>query len=444
MRTLRPFATSFLYYSKRKNVTDPDQMNMVDDKPLQNLLEKLAVHSNFNNIFEPELAEHLLCSYVLDPNVSNKANYNIADADNLLLTLQPNLLANITEQWVLFPLNDAHLTSTIRFKDFVFIAGSFEEKAKVLRLIGKTSLKKAKERMRYTIQSRSSGFFNHPLLAVRVRGQHRDVEQNARRITFYANCILQAIYWGRIYPNFQMPIAFQYDYEHESKHMMLYGKDDWQIRRIPFRFNAECNINLDWLSDRRQLLQFVKIYNVLIDNGISEALTLRFYKGLKFFKKAIESEEREDVFEGIGLSLLHLTIAAETILLENLDHKRAGLSFLIPRLVKLPGITPEESALLVDSIYTWRSEFVHGGADVFHDFNEDFSPGITTQRFLTFKRLLAGLICNSPYYLKMMKNRSATDLRNILQFWFSYLDNHWHQGKKLNPELYMRITRPRE
>ncbi|NQX62156.1 HEPN domain-containing protein [Paenibacillus qinlingensis] len=444
MITLRPFAIAFLYYCKRKNLTDPDEINFVDDKPLANLMEKLSIHPSFSQSFEPELTEHLLGSYVLHPTIKNKANYGVIDADTLLSTLQTNLQANITDQWVLFPLNNAHLTSTIRFKDFVFIAGNFEEKADVLRLLGKTSSRKAVERMRYTIQSRSSGFFNHPLLAVRVRGQHRSVEQFARRISFYANCILQAIYWAKIYPNYKMPIDFQMDYENESNHMMIYAKEDWQISRMPFRYNADCNINLNWLSDKKNLLLFESLYNTLIRNGITEALSLRFHKGLKFFKKAIESEERDDIFEGIGLPLLHLTIAAETILLETQDHKRAGLSFLIPRLVKLPNVTQADCSLLVDNVYTWRSEYVHGGSDFYHDFNDDFSPGITTNRFIIFKRLVAGLICNSPYYVKMMQKRSSTDLRDILRFWFGYLENHWQQGKKLNPELYRRMTTPRD
>lgn len=218
--------------------------------------------------------------------------------------------------------------------------------------------------------------------------------------------------------------------------MMIFGKEDWQIRYIPFHFSPDCNINLDWLDNKLFLRTFDKLYDCFIRKNIGDKLTIRFRNGLKFFKKAIESEERNDLFEGLGLPILHLTIAAETILLEKNDPKRVRLSILIPQLVKLSDATPQQCSELVNEIYKLRSEYVHGGSEVYPDFDPNFKSGPKTNNHILFKRMMAGLLCNAPYFIRMLHKRSATDMSKILDLWFKYLDNHWSKGKSINPLLW--------
>lgn len=433
MIELRRFALSYLFSCKSKTSIELEEMSFLNNRPLRNFLETIVTHPDFQDIYDFDLAENLLCNYVQDPSVRNLTTYTVQDADNLLQTFHSNLSANVAEHWVLFPLNKAYLSSTVRFSNFAFIAGSYEQKAEVLKKLGKTTIGVAKRRISHVMNTRSLGFVDYPLLAIRIHHQFGHVFHHSRRIAFLSNSILQVIYWAKIYPEYNLPLISQRFNPNISEHMMVYSNEDTRTKSLPFRFNATCKINLDWISEKENQKILKNLYNILVNIHELNPLTLRFYKSLIFFKKAIESEEREDMFEGIGLPLLNLTIAAETILLATQDQKRAGLSSLIPRLVKFTDISPEDCSLLVNDIYTWRSEYVHGGSETYHDFNDDFSPGITTIKFINFKRSIASLICRAPYFINMMQKRSHQNPINILDSWFKYLKNHWVKGKKYNP-----------
>lgn len=297
--------------------------------------------------------------------------------------------------------------------------------------------------MNYTTKRKSAGFFNHPLLAVRVRHQNEYAHYFAHKIAFYTNSFLQTIYWGEVYPGYELPLRSNFDNK-PAEHMMIFGKEDWQTRYMPFHFNPDCNINLDWLEKKSYLQMFDSLYDCFLRKNGGDKLTVRFRNGFKFFKKAIESEERNDRFEGLGLPILHSTIAAETILLANNDPKRVKLSILIPRLVKLQDATPQACSELINEIYTLRSEYVHGGSEVYPDFDDDFKPGITTKKYILFKRIIAGLLCTSPYFIRMMHKRSAADISMILVSWSKYLENHWSKGRSVNPLLWQEFQRRRQ
>lgn len=440
MRLLNNFAKAFLYYSKR---IDSAELNYNDDKPLANLIEKIAVHPRFENVYGFEITEHLLCSYVQRPEVRSKDSYSNEDADELLNTLFQNLSLNIQDHWVLIPLRGAYLSKTIRFKEFAFITCNYDEQVDTLRLLSKTTHKRTKDLINYTKTRKSQGFFNHPLLAVRVRHQHEYAHYSARKIAFYTNSILQTIYWAKVFPSYKLPLRSNF-FNEPVEHLMIFGKEDWQTRYMPFHFNPDCNINLDWLDIKSFQRMFDNLFECYLRNSPGDKLTVRFRSGIKFFKKAIESEERNDLFEGLGLSILHSTIAAETTLLENNDPKRARLSFLLPRLVKLPDATPQECSELINEIYTLRSDFVHDGAEVYRDFDDNFKPGITTKKHILFKRIIGGLLCTSPYFIKMMRKRSAADISMILHSWFMYLENHWTKGRSVNPLLWQEFRQRRQ
>lgn len=59
--------------------------------------------------------------------------------------------------------------------------------------------------------------------------------------------------------------------------------------------------------------------------------------GFKLYKEAIDIERSKNIFQGISISLLLMTIASENILLKRDDAKRNKLAVLYSRLVKLEG-----------------------------------------------------------------------------------------------------------
>lgn len=426
MEDLRRFAMALLYYCKRKGDCD---LSLTDDRPLINLLEKVSEHSQFKEIFEVEIAEHIVCSYLDTVMSQGKNSFDTDDADEFLNNLYLQLKQNICEHWIIFPLKGAYLTETIRFKDFVFISGDIEEKTDVLRRLGKTSKSKAITRVNHTSTSKSEHFFEHPLLAIRVRHQYGYVSNIARRFSFYANSILHALYWGKIHPNYELPLLHnQYGIE-DANHLLIYANEDWRIKHLPACFNTNCKLNLDFLKEKTYIRLFSAIFNVLMHSR-SGNLSIKFLHGLKFLKKSIDLESKEDIFQGLSISLLLLTTASESILLKREDAKRDRLSVLYSRLVNLDNLTNIEIANLLNKIYGWRSEFVHGGTEIYRDYNDDFSDGITTNTYITYKKILSHLLTNTVYFISLVERRSQhSTILSKEEIWHKYLNNHWERGK---------------
>lgn len=432
MQDLRRYAIAVLYYCKRENKSS---LSFIYDRPVKNLLEKVNEHPDFQGIFEVEIAEELICSYLSSVLSEEKDRYNNEDADHFLQNLLLGLKKNISEHWVIFPLRGAYLTKTVRYKDFVFIAGNIDEKTDVLRKLGKTSVAKAKERVNYTFRYKSADFFKHPLLAIRLRHQHGYVTNVARKISFYTNCFLHAIYWGKVYPKYELPL-FHNTYERgNTKHLLIYGKEDWCIRHLPTRFIMDCELNLDFLTEKRNMELFNKIYNQLINQRVDK-ISLRFLNGFKFLKKAVELENKEDIYQGLSIPLLLLTTASECILLKREDAKRNRLSVLYSRLVKLENLTPIDTAKILNVVYGWRSEFVHGGTEIYKDYEDDLSEGMTTQTYINYKRLLSNLLCKLPHFMSMI-NRRNQETPELLkeECWYKYLENHWRRGRGIKKQF---------
>ncbi|REK69425.1 HEPN domain-containing protein [Paenibacillus paeoniae] len=441
MTSLVPFVLSYLFSCKSKTALELESMNHYGGfKPLSNLIDKISGLEAFEPIYEFELTELFLTSYVLEPAIKNQQTYSNADAIILLNQLDSHLRANINDYWIFAPLNRAYLTSTVKFGDFIFISGSEEEKLTTISRLGGTSKKETRLRLNHLLRSRSNGFLDHPIVGIKVRHQYGYVTFHAQKILYLVNSILQSIFWARIYPSYTYPVRANRYYETKSEHLMVYSERNFC--NIAIGFNQDCKLNLDWLFINSSKKQFNDLFQTFVLTKYDE-LTYRFYKGVKFLKKAIESEEQRDIFSGYGLSLLQLTVAGEAILLSHIDQKRAGLAFLIPRLVKINNISPNQCSLLVDEIYTWRSEYVHGGIETYPNFNQDFSPGDTVQKYIDFKRAVAGLICCAPRLIRLMKSRTNSRSGPILEKWFMYLKNHWVIGRKYNPTLANSLKRAR-
>jgi hypothetical protein len=426
VENLRGFVLALLYYCKSKEDCD---LSIINDRPLKNLLEKISVHSQFKEIFEVEIAEQLICSYLNLVMSQGKISFNNEDADEFLNNLYSQLKQNISEHWIVIPLKGAYLTETIRFKDFIFISGDIEEKTDVLRRLGKTSKSKAIHRVNHTLTCKSRHFFEHPLLAIRVRHQYGYVFNIARRFSFYANCILHAIYWGKVHPNYELPLLHNPYGTDDANHLLIYGKEDWCIKHLPARFNTNCKLNLDFFNEKTYLKLFSDIFNILMHNSLGK-VSIKFLHGFKFLKKSIDLESKEDIYQGLSISLLLLTTASESILLKREDAKRDRLSVLYSRLVNLDNLTNIEIANILNKIYGWRSEFVHGGTEIYRDYNDDFSDGLTTNTYVNYKKILSHLLSKTVYFISLVERRSQNPtVLSKDEIWHKYLNNHFDRGQ---------------
>lgn len=149
MATLNNIAKSFLNYCKRK---DSDEMSYLDDVPLKNLIDSLSTDPRFAGRISLELTESYLCGYTQEPAIKQKERYDNDDAVVLLDSLSQYLEKNRIDNWILIPLRNAHLSSSVRYKNLFFLSGNLEEKANTLRKLGKISKMKTHEIMNYMIR----------------------------------------------------------------------------------------------------------------------------------------------------------------------------------------------------------------------------------------------------------------------------------------------------
>lgn len=427
MESLRRFAKAALYYCNRNNKWDID---MHSDKPLKTLSEKIYEHPRFSDIFEFEIAESIINSYLEDIHIQQQTNYGDQDADQFLEYIYENLYINIKERWIIFPLEGAFLSKTVKYKDFIFISGDKNDKLNTLRKIFNLSLNKTKARMQH-IENKSPSFLQHPLVAIRVKHQYNYVSYRARHIGLYINSILHAIYWGNVYPKYELSPFINM---HQNEHVNIFltcGNTENDYNTNPLNFNTDCFIDLDWLLEKK----YIKLLDVLYQDMVMKKhnpVSKKFLNGIIFFKRAIAVEDINDINQGLGTSLLLLTIASENILLKYEDSKRNRLCVLFPRLIKWDVMDKNEFSSLISQIYTWRSEFVHAGRELYEDYNEDFSSGPNTQQYINFKVAVSKLLCRSPYFIRLVNNRfvKQDSIRHI-DLWNTYLDNHWNRGKSL-------------
>ncbi|WKA53430.1 hypothetical protein [Planococcus shixiaomingii] len=431
MRDLEGFVIALLYHTKRKGHCD---LSYIEDKPLKNLLEKLAVHPHFNDVFEVEIAENLICSCLYTVMSQGKISFNNSDAIQFLNDLYESLKVNVNEYWIIFPLKGASLTQTIRYKDFVFITGDSDEKINVLTRLGKTTRNKAVERATHTRISRSEHFFLHPLLAIRINHQNNYVRNVAKRFSFYSNSILQAIYWGKVHPKYEPSLIHNGFGIDNANHLLIYGKKDSQISHMPADFDTTCKLDLDFLNEPTYIKLFSAIFDELMYKGGSgeRIIVNKFLNGFKFLKNAIDLERKRQLYQGLSIPLLLLTTASESILLKREDQKRSRLSVLYSRLVKMDNLLNTEIAEILHKIYGWRSEFVHGGTEIHKDFNEDFSDGVTTNTYINYKKFLANLLSKTVYFISLVERRSqGQTMYSKEEIWYKYLNNQWKKGKSI-------------
>ncbi|MEK4566086.1 hypothetical protein MKX54_15570 [Alkalihalobacillus sp. FSL R5-0424] len=425
MKRIRKFALNLLYHAKRIDISEISSYN---NNSLNNFLQEVAKHSLFKNLFEFEIAEQIVCFYLESVIPKSENRFSTNDADELIDYLYNDLKQNISNNWIILPLKGAYLTKTIRFKDFVFIGGNKEEKIDVLRRLGRTSFKKAKSRVEHTTR-KSLHFFDHPLLAIRVRHQYNYVYNIARQFCFYANSILQAIYWGRVHPNYEYPIFYSpFDVEN-ANHLLVYGKEDWRVNHLATHFDTTCEINLNYLCNKSYQDLFTKIFYELFYNIYEEGISYKFMIGFKLYKEAIDIERSKNIFQGISISLLLMTIASENILLKRDDAKRNKLAVLYSRLVKLEGVSNIDIAELLKSVYSYRSEYVHAGTEIYNDFNMNLTDGITTTKYELFRRVISYLLSDTVKFTSLVSRRSKLIGTPEEVVWSDYLENHWKRGK---------------
>jgi hypothetical protein len=437
--TGKRLALDLLYYCRNTGDWQPDYAN----GPLNNLLNVVRDQPDFKQYFSWELAYDLLKHELAKADWQAKTSFTDADAEQFLARLAENIEVNAVDHWITVPLRDAELQSSIHFKDFAFIGGTRDEKIEALHKLCRISLQKVVDRVEHTETSRSPGFFAHPLLAIRIKHQTHTVERLAKRYALWCLCALHAVYWGYVYPANQRSrfrdARYVADSEKVCQHLCIYAQDDWRWGHQPFISSPQCPLNLDWLRNAACQRRFIALFMSVIKTPVpsQDKLTFLFYRSLRFFGRAISIGQNAEEFEGMGISLLYLMIAAEGVLLNNNYEKRLRLSVLLPRLAKYPRYTINECTAAIDRVYKLRSDFVHSGNDFYSTnpypanldadpFSEDSAKVPKLSDEMLVRCLIAKLLSDAPRHLERMRQipSKSTDLSEV---WFDMLNSEWHK-----------------
>ena len=420
-------ALDLLHYCRNTGDWQPDYSN----KPLGNLLDFLGNQPDYARYFNPYLAYDMLMYQLAESSWQAKTSFTDVDAEQLLTRLAQNIEINAADHWIIVPLRDAELQTTIRFGNFAFIGGTRDEKIDALHRLCRISLEEALSRANHTEVTRSPGFFEYPLLAIRIKHQTNTVEGLAKRYALWCLCALQALYWGYIYPgNRRSRFRHAGEGEKVCRHLCIYAKDDWRYGHKPFYSSPHCYFNLDWLKNPVHQRRFTALFTSVINISIQDKLTFLFYRSLRFFGRAISISQSQEEFEGMGITLLYLMIAAEGILLNNNYEKRLRLSVLLPRLAKYPGYSINECTSAIDRVYKLRSDFVHSGTDPypeslnFDPFSEETTGEPKMSDDMLVRCLIAKLLSDAPRHIKRVR-RTPSKNTDLSEIWFDVLNNEW-------------------
>lgn len=164
-------------------------------------------------------------------------------------------------------------------------------------------------------------------------------------------------------------------------------------------------MNLDCLQEKQYQDMFTNLLVEIVEKRDKDKLNFRFFKGFRYFLKAIRSERNKDPFDGVELTILYYIIIAEGLLLKFGGKQKLRLKFLFPRLADIPGTVLSDQEKVVDVTYKRRCHFVQEGKETYQEWSDDLSKEREKDIELV-KRMIAKLLCDSPQHIAKMRERA--------------------------------------
>jgi len=338
---------------------------------------------------------------------------------------------------IVLPILKTTADSVIEFNRFSVIPYSLSRDEKISILAKKTnrSFESTENLAKHTEKSRSPNFYNNTLFCIKITHQTNWINMKARQIALWNIAFLRALHYGLEYRKPSLLFG-RFVPGPENKHMLIISKQDWRCSHLPLDFNASCSFSLEWLRKENVQQRLVRLNNLLVFPDVLDRLSYRFFRSFRLFSKSIDFIEMNEAFEGIGLSILFLMIAAEGVLLDRESEKRVRLSSLLPKFGCPPRISRSHAYNTVNDCYQWRSDFVHSGTDKFPDYDEDFKEGKHQKEFNLLRKMVARMLLNCPRYINRAKQRVKRitgSKKNLDKYeaekeWFNYLRERWERS----------------
>ncbi len=369
-------------------------------------------------------------------------NHNVSNDNAIIFSnrFRNIMKINIIEHWLVLPIHQAKLKNIIEFGDYLFIPEHFSrnDKIKILAEKSQISFDEMAKRADHTENTRSKNFYQYTLMCRKISHHTSFVHVIGRRIILLDFAILRTLnYSHELQPRaFFGGMSIEEIMRQENRHVVICSKESSRWGHFPIWADAQSTTlpgDLNWLNDnvcQEKLIEFEK--NIGYLNPI-DRLAYRFRRAIMFFSKAVDLQRdaQKRFFEGFGLEILHLMIAAESLLLDRESEKRLRLATLLSRLVHIEGISSKEIFNNIDICYSWRSDYVHSGDDVFPEYDENLKEGQIQKRLYLLRHIMAKLIIDAPEYLLMTENLAKTTHQGYSvkireKIWFNYLNDLWN------------------
>lgn len=424
---------NLFHYCKRTGDWEPE----LDCRPLQAFADEAIKHKKILSNWEAMTAYHIIQTMLGNFKVRIVRNIDNDLCKEFVEKFIKFLSKNKTTHLLVLPVINASANSMIEFERFIVIPHTFsrDEKIKILADKSNKLFEDTKFLAKHTEISRSPNFFNHTLFCIKINHQTAWVNIIARQIAMWNIAFLRALFYGRGYKEPSLLIK-QPVLGPENKHMLILAKQHWRCSHLPLLFNSRCSFPLNWLKKKDVQTSLASLNKILMFSDDLDRLSYRFKRSFRLFSRAIDLREMREPFEGIGLSVLFLMIAAEGILLDRESEKRVRLSCLLPKFADPLRISKKQAYEVVNNCYQWRSDFVHSGSDRFLEYDEELNTRIHEKEYSLLREMVARLLLNCPKYINHAKNRAKKNFGNKKDLdkyesereWFNYLRKSWERS----------------
>jgi hypothetical protein len=398
----------------------------LDDEPTFNFVNILSKHPQFQYKFDFEFVAELLYDMFNHLDLPNKTFYSTDDAEQFLNLLLKNLDINITDYWVILPLNHSIISEKIEVnKDICVIGGTREEKIDYLCHIIGINKHDGYQRFSHTETSRSPNFFSYPLLVIKIKHLANFVYQNSTILAYYAVNFLNLLYWAYVHPQHRIPrfkLTQKTAKEEINQHLVIQTKNQSNWRHRPLDFVYTCPFNIDWLDDEAIKKKYIDLLSLVLSSKYDNELTLRFLRAVRFFTRSISINTNNQYFENYSDSILYLNIAAECVLLKNGEkYKTKKITRRLTHFVQSDDFDRKECLRIIKKMCKARGEYVHEGVHYFESAFDEKTHQKTELEF--FKTISARFLSEAFNLVNKCIKESAITNRRITEVWFELLNN---------------------
>lgn len=396
----------------------------LDDKYTWEYVKAIESSEKFKDIFEWEFVADFLSYVFYELEIPGQDSYDTKDAKEYIELLYRCLILNITDNFIIVPLEKTEISSMVNIDNSVFIINGNKEKKinELSRIIG-LSEKESFFRFNHTEQSRSPNFFKYPLLVIKIKDYHDTVCKRADEIVFYAFNFLYVLYYAFVYPKNQKKeklIFKKWEEEIPNRHIVIQTSgENWNHRPLVSQHNF--HFDLDWLNKKEYQNNFLDLLKLLDFRLYRDDLTKRFFRAIRFFIRSLTVEN----FEGLSDSILYLNIAAECLLLKSQEerNKSRKVKGRLSRHGDLDELNTQDRKSIIEKMIKARGKYVHEGAGYKEFRDNDHKNETKLSEVDLFKKILAKLLSKSFIEIERCLNESKRLEKPLEDIWFETINS---------------------